>query len=295
MRQNMLYLRKTPAQSAVIFYILTIGLVLLPTDWLGKLFFEDATSAHFFGMGVLRVAMFAVMAVLAWQTGIAHVLFPQRGNVRALLWCLPALVVAVNNFPLVALAAGTAEITAGAGAIALYALYCAGIGLFEEMAFRGVVFPLVLGKTGTGKKGRVLAVLVSAAAFGLLHLVNLLGGFSPAVFLQVGYSFLIGAMLAVCMFRGAGVGFCALAHAVFNFGGNVVQYCGVGAFADLWCAGEVVLTAVVGVAAAAYFVWLILHSPADAADRFAVFPPAPEPPAGDASPGAQDEIENKSE
>ena len=50
-----------------------------------------------------------------------------------------------------------------------------------------------------------------------------------------------------------------------------------------------------GAGSAVYFVWLILHSPADAADRFAVFPPAPEPPAGDASPGAQDEIENKSD
>ncbi len=274
MQRKLLYLRKTPAQSAAIFYVLIVGLVLLPCDWLGGFFFEGEKAAHFFGTGVLRLAMFAVMLALSFHAGIAGTALPQKGRGVALLWGLPAFAVAVNNFPLVALAQGTAVIGRNAQLLALYALYCLGIGLFEEQAFRGVIFPLVLGKTGTGKKGRVLAVLLSSAAFGLLHLVNLLGGVSPAVFLQVGYSFLIGAMLAVCMFCGTGTLFCALAHALFNFGGNVVVYCGIGAFSDIWCPEEIVLTAAVGLAAAAYFVWLCLRSPSAAAEAFAVYPPA---------------------
>ena len=101
-------------------------------------------------------------------------------------------------------------------------------------------------------------------------------------------------MLSVCMFRGGGVLFCALAHALFNYGGNLVtpaRGLGFGSFADIWCPAEVVLTVVVGVCAIAYFIWLLYVSPPDAADRFAVFPPekeeppqAPAPSDGEAPP-----------
>ena len=160
----------------------------------------------------------------------------------------------------------------------LFAVECIGVGLFEEAAFRALIFPFLLGRTGTGRRGRVIAVLLSSAMFGALHLVNLLGGFSWGVFLQVGYSFLIGCMLAVCMFRGAGALYCAFVHALFNFGGNLVtgaRELGFGSFADIWCTEEVILTAVVGVAAIAYFVWALLSARTTAADRFAVFPPEP--------------------
>ena len=100
------------------------------------------------------------------------------------------------------------------------------------------------------------------------------GGAAGAVLLQVGYSFLIGSMLAVCAFRGAGVWACALVHAAFNFCGSLIyDGRGFGGFSQVWCWQEIVLTAAVGVCAAAYFVWLLLKSPSTAADRFAVFPP----------------------
>ena len=185
---------------------------------------------------------------------------------------------AVNNLPIVALAQGSVSLTAPAGKAAAFALQCIGVGLFEEEAFRGVIFPFVLGHTGTGRKGRFQAVILSSAAFGLLHLVNLFGGFSGGVFLQVGYSFLIGAMLAICMFRGAGVLPCAIIHALFNFCGNLFFEGGNATFSTVWTWQEILLTAAVGVAAAAYFVWLLAASPADRADAFAVRP-SPELPA----------------
>lgn len=39
MKKRMLYLRKTPVQSAFIIYLLALGLILFPTQWLGDLFF----------------------------------------------------------------------------------------------------------------------------------------------------------------------------------------------------------------------------------------------------------------
>ena len=277
MKERMLYMRREPASSAVVIYLLAAGLALLPTRWLGELFFPDrANYAYMLGVGVLRLVFFGVVALLARQMGVRRVWLPGGSRADRLL-CLPALVIAVNNFPLVALFARTAGVTDPVGAL-LFAVECIGVGLFEEAAFRALIFPFLLGRTGTGRRGRVIAVLLSSAMFGALHLVNLLGGFSWGVFLQVGYSFLIGCMLAVCMFRGAGALYCAFVHALFNFGGNLVtgaRELGFGSFADIWCTEEVILTAVVGVAAIAYFVWALLTARPTAADRFAVFPPEP--------------------
>ena len=185
----------------------------------------------------------------------------------------PDLTAPVGGDLFIALAQGTAAVTGSAGEIAAFALQCVGVGLFEEMAFRGVIFPFVLGKTGTGRKGRFIAVLASSAAFGLLHLVNLLGGFSGGVFLQVGYSFLIGCMLSVVMFCGGGVFVCAFIHAVYNFCGNVVFELGEGAFWDIWCPEEIVLTAVVAVAAGVFFFFALKNGKPDYAEAFAVYPP----------------------
>ena len=276
MTPKMLYMRKTPIQSAAILYLLTAGFVLFPTEWAGKLFTHDPVLAPMLGLGIVRMAFCLIMVALALHMGIRNVWGVQRGAWRTLPLLLPALIVAVNNLPIIALANGTAVVTGSAAYILAFVLECAGVGMFEEVAFRAVIFPFVLGRTGTGKRGRFWGVILSSAMFGLLHLVNLLGGFSGGVFLQVGYSFLIGSMLAICMFRGAGVWTCAFVHAVFNFCGNLISSergLGIGAFSDVWCLEEVLLTAAVGVAAIVYFVFLLYRSKPDAADRFAVYPP----------------------
>ena len=274
MQQKMLYMRKTPIESALILYLLTAGLVMFPYEWLGNLFTQDEQLAGFLGLGALRFVFFGVMFLLAFHMGIRGILLPRRGAWKGLLVALPALAVAVNNLPIVALANGTAAVTAGGGSIAAFAFQCFGVALFEETAFRGVIFPFVLGKTGTGRKGRFVAVLASAAAFGLLHLVNLFGGFSGGVFLQVGYSFLIGCMLAVVMFCGGGVLVCTFIHAVYNFCGSLVFGLGVGKFWDIWCPEEIILTAAVALAAGVFFFFALRNGKPDFADAFAVYPPA---------------------
>lgn len=276
MQAKMLYMRKTPGESAAILYLLTAGFVLFPTQWMGELFTKDHMLSQMLGLGLVRILFAAIMIVLALEMGIRHVFFVQKREWKALLFAIPALVVAVNNLPIIALSNGSAFLTGSGLYFFAFAIECIGVGLFEETAFRGVIFPFVLGKTGTEKKGRFIAVIVSSAMFGCLHLVNLLGGFSGGVFLQVGYSFLIGSMLAICMFRGAGVFTCAFIHATFNFCGNIisnVRGLGFGAFSDVWCWQEILLTAVVGVAAIVYFVWLLFYSKPDVAEKFAVYPP----------------------
>ena len=51
-----------------------------------------------------------------------------------------------------------------------------GTSLFEEVLFRGLVFKILLRKTGDSKRGIVFACVVSSLLFGLVHIFNILAG-----------------------------------------------------------------------------------------------------------------------
>lgn len=249
MKKRLYYLRKNPLETAFIALLFVIGLIGLPYREIGGLITQDQTLADITGLILCRAPAFAIMCAATYHLGLGGFLpFGKKG--AALLFALPALAVALNNAPWIALAVGDAKITASAGTVLLFALECLFVGAFEEVSFRGVVFPLVLQKFGTGVKGRFLSGLLSSAMFGLVHLVNLFGGASfGAVAMQIGYSFLIGAMLAVVFFRGGGILLCAALHAVYNFCGMVVPQLGEG---ELWNLPTIVITVLLSVAVCAY-------------------------------------------
>ena len=93
--------------------------------------------------------------------------FSPIGNKKALLWLLtlPGFVIAVNNFPFVSFFVGDCSINAEIGSIAFFALVCIGVGFFEEMAFRGCAFMLIL-KSRTQSKGKIfLSIFLSSVVF----------------------------------------------------------------------------------------------------------------------------------
>ena len=118
MKKRMLYLRKTPVQSAFIIYLLALGLILFPTQWLGDLFFAEEKMAVLFGLGGMRVVMGAVMALIAVHTGFSASFLPR--SVKGVLLALPAVLIAVNNLPIVALARGDASLLYGGAYIAVF-------------------------------------------------------------------------------------------------------------------------------------------------------------------------------
>ena len=205
-------------------------------------------------LGVLaRIGFSAFFICLIILCGQSYLLqFPAKSLPHALLWSLPCLLVAIGNFPFSALFTGDAVVEQAA-LIPLFALLCILIGISEELIFRGVVHDFCKRKLKTKKNGYILSVLVSSAVFGLWHLVNLLygAGFGAAM-LQVGYSFLIGAMLAVTFDRTKNLWLCAFIPALFDFGGLLVDYLGRGNVHDtaFW-----IVTAILGVLCAAYVLW----------------------------------------
>lgn len=225
--------------------------------------------AVLFGLGGMRVVMGAVMALIAVHTGFSASFLPR--SVKGVFLARPRF----SSPSIICLSlrsrAGTLP-SSTAARISMFLFECLAVGFFEEVTFRGIVFPLLLQKTGTSVKGRFIAILGSAAMFGLLHAVNLLNGFSGAVFLQMGYSFLIGAMLAVAMFAGAGVIFCALVHGVYNFCGMLISELGQGGFSAIWNVPEIILTAAVALAVIAYFVVFTLKSKGESARELIALP-----------------------
>lgn len=177
---------------------------------------------------------------------------------RALFCVIPALAVAVNNFPLVGLLTGVAEVDAGAEDIVLLAAQSFTVGLFEEMTFRGFLFPFVLRKYQGYSV--FLPTVLSSAVFAAVHLVNLFSGASPAaVLLQTGYSFLIGGMCAVVLLKTRCIWICVFLHGLYNFGGSLVPTLGSG---TIWNPVSVTITAVLGI----LVLWIMLRILAKVAD-----------------------------
>ena len=179
------------------------------------------------------------------------VLYPFRKPFwRGILVCLPAFAVAINNFPIQPVASGLAEITAPPWRIALFAAECLMVAFFEEACFRGVVFLRFLNKRRYTVGGRFLAIVLSSVVFAVVHLVNVFfNGSLPAVIMQIGYSFLIGAMCSVVLMKTANIWVCVLIHAIYNFGGAIIENCGRG---EIWNPVSIALTAIVAVAVTAY-------------------------------------------
>ena len=174
----------------------------------------------------------------------------RRGWGKALLWSIPCFAVAIVNFPFSAMIRGAATVTR-VDLLWLFLLKCASIALLEELFFRALVVPLAKSRIG-GRYATLWAVLLSAAVFGLMHIINLFFGAGiGATLLQVGYTFLIGCMLAVMLLKTGNVWLCVITHFVFDVGGMIITDLGRGLFQDT---AFRISTAVVGVLATAYVI-----------------------------------------
>jgi membrane protease YdiL (CAAX protease family) len=216
---------------------------------------EGSRLAISLDMSVTRalggVAFLAMLINLGYK-----VLDPKKSLFwRSILISLPAFVIAVNNFPFSTVISGEARVTEGAPMLLLLLFECLMVGFFEEMAFRGVIFLRILKKNPEDKLWQFLSIVLSSVIFGLVHLVNLLESSPGAVFLQIGYSALIGAMCAVILLKTANIWLCVVIHGLYNFAGAVIPRMGEG---RVWDTFTVVLTVIVSLAVVTYMILLFL-------------------------------------
>ena len=207
-------------------------------------FSKDAATDRLVRETVPRLAAGAfALAVLLFTEFRPRPKWAVKNLGRKFLWCLPCIAVVFANFPYSALISGAAQITRP-DLIWLFVLSCFAVGLLEETVFRGLLYPILRKRLKEGRAALPLAVVISSALFALMHLLNLaFGGGVGETFLQVGYSFLIGCMLAATYARTESLSICVVLHAIFDIGGGIVTELGTGAFQDtvFW-----ILTAVTG-------------------------------------------------
>ena len=252
-----------PVQMAAIMMLFILGVVMFPTRKIVGWFYSgDDEFVFLLADGIQRLIFSAVMFKFIADFGFNVI--PEKMRVAGFFAVLPAVIIAINNFPFVSFLSGNCSVTETPGNIAIFAVWCLGVGLFEEVSFRGVVLPLIYVKlresnlTVFGKKKPVfLTVAISSAIFALTHLVNLFNGFNPAVFLQVGYTFLIGSMCGIVFVKTGNILFPSAMHFIYNFGGMLVEKCGVG---TIWTTEQIICTAVVGVIVGAYLVYVVLFT-----------------------------------
>ena len=243
--------------------------------------FRDGLDESVYTLVELAVSRFLgglVFLLLIPYLGLPLLSVRRLPSPRALLAVLPALVIAVNNFPILGLIRGSVYVNSTAEKAILLVLACLAIGFFEEVAFRGVILPILLSRLLPALKKRAeakkkparvptetaavfLSIVLTSAVFGLVHVLNLFVGGDPAsVLLQVGYSFLIGGMCAIVLLKTRCIWFPVLIHAIYDVGGMLIESLGGG---TLWDTPTVILTVIVSVAVAVYFLVLLFRTNAD--------------------------------
>ena len=214
---------------------------------------DDPVLSPLVSMTLTRLIGAVVFLALLLHEGY-HVIHPlQKPFLKGLLFILPPFLVVVNNMPILSMVWGDAYLVYNAPVYLLwFGAECLAIGLFEELAFRGVIFLMLAEGRHTTRKGLFWSLILSSAVFGGVHLVNLLAGAGIGdVILQIGYSFLIGAMCSVVLLKTRNIWLCVTLHAIYDFCGTLLPTLGDGTW---WDTPTVIFTAVLAVATAAYLV-----------------------------------------
>ena len=130
----------------------------------------------------------------------------EQGAARRMLYFAPLLLIALSP-----LAAGV-ELTDGAAFLFANLFLTLGIGMAEEIFFRGIICNLWL-KHGTGK-----AMMISSVLFGLSHLLNMAGGAELGeTLLQICFALVYGMVFALIFAESRSLLPCVLLHAMHDF------------------------------------------------------------------------------
>ena len=240
-------------------YIISFAvlLVLLLAVEIFNIYFARDTEEYKLIYGIASRGIGSAVCILMMSYCSFTHLFSSFGKFKDILLIIPCCLVAINNFPFVPFINGTATIDTKVYFIALLALQCLLVGLFEETAFRGCVFMLILERKHSTRKEIFYSIILSSLVFGAIHIVNLFVGAGVVpVILQLGYSFLIGAMCSVVLLITKKLWMPVIIHAVFNFAGALVPTFGKG---EIWDTATVVLTVVVSLLVAAYTIILFFR------------------------------------
>lgn len=127
------------------------------------------------------------------------------GSLRRYLYFLPLVLIASTNLWF------GAALRFSVPETVLYVVSMLGVGLIEELLFRGFLFKTLCAE-GVGR-----AIAVSSITFGLGHIVNLLNGAEAgATLLQLCYAAAVGFLFTVIFYKSGSLLPCIAAHSAIN-------------------------------------------------------------------------------
>ncbi|MCR3905555.1 MAG: CPBP family intramembrane metalloprotease [Tenericutes bacterium] len=203
---------------------------------------------------LLRILGGLVFIVIIYGLGHGHI-FKIKNLSKALLIMIPAFIVSINNFPIVAFLDGRAILTEPIYRIFLFFIESLSVGFFEEIIFRGMILVFLLDKFKEEKNGVMISIILSSLIFGFIHVLNIFNGASVnSTMLQIGYSFLVGMMWAVLFLKTGNLWLTMLLHATFNFFGQVMFY--LGTVDGRYDQFTMLLTIIIALFAGIYTIWI---------------------------------------
>ncbi len=228
-----------------------VALILIETKMI-SFDSENELLARMFNMIFSRAMGSAVFIAAAVYFGYRYMNPFRKPFWKSLLVILPCFAVVINNFPIISFVRGDAVLNSPIEYVPIFAMECFFVALFEEFAFRGVIFSVILEKRRKNSKDVFTSILLTSIMFGLIHILNIISGADPvSVFLQIGYSFLIGGMCSFVLIETKNIWFCVILHAIYNFGGDFMPRLGTGTW---WDTPTVIITVLLSIAVTVYVV-----------------------------------------
>ena len=137
-----------------------------------------------------------------------------------------------------------AELNMSGWETALYIVSMLGVGIVEELIFRGFLFKAMC------RDNVKWAIAVSSLTFGFGHIVNLINGADLVpTLLQIAYAVAIGFLFTVIFYRSKSLVLCMAVHGVFN---------ALSAFAVTPAMpGQIVTASILTVLPIAYGIWIL--------------------------------------
>ena len=101
----------------------------------------------------------------------------------------------------------------------LFLVDCIGVGFYEEILYRGLIFNSLKKYFGENKKGIYASVILSALVFGGYHLANLFvhPDLVISTISQFIYASFVGVLFAVIYYRSKNILPCIILHTIFDF------------------------------------------------------------------------------
>ena len=234
MKQERIILKTALAMFLLLLFFFAQGAIVTITG------IEGVPSALIRGAVIWGLVIITLAYYIIRFKGISKLGFhgAEKGAAKRMLYFVPLLLIAFSPF-----AAGI-NLNGGAAFILANLFLTLGIGMAEEIFFRGIICGLWL------KHGTIKAMIISSVLFGLSHILNIAGGAELfETILQICFALVYGMIFALIFAEGRSLLHCVLLHALHDF----CSFIGGDGSAQF----EIILGAVQFIILLAYFIYLL--------------------------------------